>query len=278
MARNALRYTLDEYERRMVYEIAMIKQMKYAGYFLIVWDFIRFAREAGIPVGPGRGSAAGVGGGLVPEDHRRRSDRVRPDLRALPQPRARLAAGYRHRLLRAPPRRGHRLRHAQVRPRERRPDHHLRDDEGEGRGPRRRPRARHAVRRRRQGRQADPAGARHDARQGARGEPRPQGAVHPRSEGQGAARHRPAPRGHDPARLGARRRRRHRAAADHRVRAALQGQAGRNHDPVGDEGDRARRSPEDGLPRVVHAHPARRRARRAEADRRHRRSISRRCR
>src|SRR5215203_1012902 len=59
MARNALRYTLDEYERRMVYEIAMIKQMKYAGYFLIVWDFIRFAREHGIPVGPGRGSAAG---------------------------------------------------------------------------------------------------------------------------------------------------------------------------------------------------------------------------
>ena len=59
MARNALRYTLDEYERRMVYEIAMIKQMKYAGYFLIVWDFIRFARENGIPVGPGRGSAAG---------------------------------------------------------------------------------------------------------------------------------------------------------------------------------------------------------------------------
>src|SRR6187455_2306425 len=59
MARGALRYTLDEYERRMVYEIAMIKQMKYAGYFLIVWDFIRFAREAGIPVGPGRGSAAG---------------------------------------------------------------------------------------------------------------------------------------------------------------------------------------------------------------------------
>ncbi|NJS16096.1 MAG: hypothetical protein HC787_02055 [Nostocaceae cyanobacterium CSU_2_110] len=35
----------------MVYEIAMIKQMKYAGYFLIVWDFIRFARESGIPVG-----------------------------------------------------------------------------------------------------------------------------------------------------------------------------------------------------------------------------------
>src|SRR4026209_1503838 len=37
----------------------MIKQMKYPGYFLIVWDFIRYARERGIPVGPGRGSAAG---------------------------------------------------------------------------------------------------------------------------------------------------------------------------------------------------------------------------
>jgi DNA polymerase-3 subunit alpha len=54
-----LRHTLDEYERRLSYEIEMIKQMKYPGYFLIVWDFIRYAREQGIPVGPGRGSAAG---------------------------------------------------------------------------------------------------------------------------------------------------------------------------------------------------------------------------
>ena len=54
-----LRYTIDEYERRLAYELDMIKQMNYAGYFLIVWDFIRFAREQGIPVGPGRGSAAG---------------------------------------------------------------------------------------------------------------------------------------------------------------------------------------------------------------------------
>src|SRR6195256_1544948 len=55
----ALRHTIDEYERRLSYEIDMIKQMKYPGYFLIVWDFIRHAREEGIPVGPGRGSAAG---------------------------------------------------------------------------------------------------------------------------------------------------------------------------------------------------------------------------
>jgi DNA polymerase-3 subunit alpha len=54
-----LRHTIDEYERRLDYELAMIKQMGYTGYFLIVWDFIRYAREQGIPVGPGRGSAAG---------------------------------------------------------------------------------------------------------------------------------------------------------------------------------------------------------------------------
>jgi DNA polymerase III subunit alpha len=58
-AAGTLRHTVDEYERRLAYEIDMIKQMKYPGYFLIVWDFIRYARERGIPVGPGRGSAAG---------------------------------------------------------------------------------------------------------------------------------------------------------------------------------------------------------------------------
>jgi DNA polymerase-3 subunit alpha len=58
-ARGVLKHTIDEYERRLTYEIDMIKQMKYPGYFCIVWDFIRYARECGIPVGPGRGSAAG---------------------------------------------------------------------------------------------------------------------------------------------------------------------------------------------------------------------------
>src|SRR3954447_5859898 len=58
-ASGALRHTIDEYESRLSYEIDMIKMMKYPGYFLIVWDFIRYGREQGIPVGPGRGSAAG---------------------------------------------------------------------------------------------------------------------------------------------------------------------------------------------------------------------------
>jgi len=54
-----LRHTLDEYDRRLEYEIEMIKKMGFPGYLLIVWDFIRYAREEKIPVGPGRGSAAG---------------------------------------------------------------------------------------------------------------------------------------------------------------------------------------------------------------------------
>jgi DNA polymerase-3 subunit alpha len=51
--------TPDQYQARLEYEIGIIKQMKYPGYFLIVWDFIKYARDNGIPVGPGRGSGAG---------------------------------------------------------------------------------------------------------------------------------------------------------------------------------------------------------------------------
>ena len=44
---------------RAEYELGVIDRMGYSGYFLIVWDFIKWARDSGIPVGPGRGSAAG---------------------------------------------------------------------------------------------------------------------------------------------------------------------------------------------------------------------------
>ena len=54
-----LRKAFSEYETRLTNEIRMIQKMRYAGYFLIVWDFIRYARSQGVPVGPGRGSAAG---------------------------------------------------------------------------------------------------------------------------------------------------------------------------------------------------------------------------
>ena len=48
----------EELKERLTYELNTIKTMGYVDYFLIVWDFIRFAREQGIMVGPGRGSAA----------------------------------------------------------------------------------------------------------------------------------------------------------------------------------------------------------------------------
>ena len=48
-----------EYEDRLTYELRTISEMGFAGYFLIVADFIAYARKSGIPVGPGRGSAAG---------------------------------------------------------------------------------------------------------------------------------------------------------------------------------------------------------------------------
>jgi DNA polymerase-3 subunit alpha len=48
-----------EMRKRLDYELDVIKQMRYAGYFLIVKDFIDYARSIGVPVGPGRGSAAG---------------------------------------------------------------------------------------------------------------------------------------------------------------------------------------------------------------------------
>ena len=48
-----------EYADRLEYEIGVISSMGYVNYYLIVWDFIRYAKEQGIPVGPGRGSGAG---------------------------------------------------------------------------------------------------------------------------------------------------------------------------------------------------------------------------
>ena len=54
-----LKHSIEEYERRLQDEISIIQGMRYSGYFLIVWDLIRYSRENEIPVGPGRGSAAG---------------------------------------------------------------------------------------------------------------------------------------------------------------------------------------------------------------------------
>jgi DNA polymerase III subunit alpha len=58
-SRGLLRKSIDDYHARLEREIGIIEDMKFPGYFMIVWDFIRYAREQSIPVGPGRGSAAG---------------------------------------------------------------------------------------------------------------------------------------------------------------------------------------------------------------------------
>ncbi|HKC64549.1 MAG TPA: DNA polymerase III subunit alpha, partial [Pyrinomonadaceae bacterium] len=59
IAQGRLKHPLSTYQERVSREIAMIKQMGFPSYFLIVWDFIKFAKDRKIPVGPGRGSAAG---------------------------------------------------------------------------------------------------------------------------------------------------------------------------------------------------------------------------
>jgi DNA polymerase-3 subunit alpha len=71
VAREGLRTRFDEFEaqgkqvdraaylERLEVELDVIAKMNFAGYFLVVWDFIRYAKDSGIPVGPGRGSGAG---------------------------------------------------------------------------------------------------------------------------------------------------------------------------------------------------------------------------
>jgi len=57
--RGLLKYTEDKYRARLEFELDTILKMGFPGYFLLVWDFIHKSREMGVPVGPGRGSAAG---------------------------------------------------------------------------------------------------------------------------------------------------------------------------------------------------------------------------
>ena len=52
-------FTQDDYHKRLTFEVDVISKMKFPGYFLIVADFIKWAKASGIPVGPGRGSGAG---------------------------------------------------------------------------------------------------------------------------------------------------------------------------------------------------------------------------
>ena len=75
----------EQYRKQLEYEMGMIKKMGFVDYFLIVSDFIAYAKGNGIPVGPGRGSAAGSMGVLLFEYHRPGSHKIWPVLRAVPQ-------------------------------------------------------------------------------------------------------------------------------------------------------------------------------------------------
>ena len=121
----------DDALKQAHYETEVIVAKGYPGYFLVVADFISWAKDNGIRVGPGRGSGAGSMCAYAMRHHRPRPAAARPDLRALPQPRARLDARLRRRLRRAPARRGHQVRHREVRRRARRADRHLRHDQGQ---------------------------------------------------------------------------------------------------------------------------------------------------
>ncbi len=95
-------HTEEDYAKRLAFELDVIVNMKFAGYFLIVADFIQWAKAQGIPVGPGRGSGAGslVAWALTITDLDPLE--VWPPLRAVPQPGTHFDARFRHRLLPGP--------------------------------------------------------------------------------------------------------------------------------------------------------------------------------
>ena len=219
---------------RLEFELGVIAEMGFESYFLIVWDFVRYAKDNGIAVGPGPRLGGRLDRRLRAQHHRPRPARQRPALRALPEPGAQVDAGHRHRLLGPRPRAGDPLRAGEVRPRVGRADHHLRQDGPAGGHPRRGPRARLRLRDRRPGREADP-GADHG--------PQPELRRVPEA-GPGAAqglrrrrrrapdrRRRPRARGDRPQQLDPRRRGGDRRPAAGRDRAAAAGRGSRRRRP-----------------------------------------------
>ena len=235
---------------RLEFELQTIREMGFADYFLIVWDFVRFAKANGVSVGPGRGSAAGSHRGLRAAHHRPRPAALRPALRALPEPRAQDDARHRHRLLGARPRARDGLRHGEVRARARGADHHVLEARREGLGARCGARHGPALRRRRPHREAR-AGGRQGRLRGV-DEAQP-GAAQGLRRGRARAagrRHGAPARGPRARRLDPRRRRRDRRPPAGRVpAAAAEGHRLRARDAVPDGRRRGARAAQDGLPR-----------------------------
>ena len=212
--------------------------------------------------GPGPWLGGRLAGVLRAGHHRGRPAQVRPAVRALPEPRARVHAGHRHRLLGQGPRPGHALRREQVRARVGGPDRDLRQDAAAQRHPRRGAGARQGLRGRRPAGQAHPrAGHGPLAVAGqvpGRGRRAQEGLRH-RRRGARGHRHRPRARGHRAQRRRPRRRGGHRRPAAHRHRAAaadggprrrVRGRRARlqGHHPVLHGPDRGAGPAQDGLP------------------------------
>ena len=251
----AQRARIDEYRERLERELDVIGKMGFAGYFLIVADFIRWARANGVPVGPGRGSGAGslvaysLGiTDLDPLKYDLLFERfLNPERVSMPDFDIDFCMDGRDRVIEYVV--------AEVRPRARLADHHLRHHGREGRGARRGPRARHGLRLRRQDRQAHSVRARHHARRRAREGARAQAAVQGRRGDQEPHRPRALARRPDAQRRHARRRRGDRALEAHRVRAAVRRRQGRQRRHAVRQGRRRSRGPgEVRLPRPAHAH------------------------
>ena len=85
---------------RLDYELSVIEKMGFSDYFLIVWDFIRFAHEQGIRTGPGRGSSAGSLVAYVLRYYGCGSAQIQAVVRTVSEPGADIDAGYRYRLQR----------------------------------------------------------------------------------------------------------------------------------------------------------------------------------
>ena len=215
----------DEVRARTEMELQVIRDKGYCGYYLVVADFINWAKDHGIRVGPGPRVRRRLHRGVRLAHHRPLPAAARPDLRAVPQPRAPVHARLRHRLRRASARRGHPVRQRQVRLGAGRADRHVRPAQVQGRHQGRQPRARLPVRDGRAHHQGA-AGRRHGQGRHAQGAVRPPAqalqrrprvprAARERRRGPQDLRHRGRPRGPDPPVGRARRRRHHeqRAAA-----------------------------------------------------------------
>ena len=266
-----------EVAERLAFELKVITDMGFPTYFLVVWDFIRYAKEQGILVGPGRGSAAGsivaycldittvdpLAHGLLFERF------LNPSRISMPDIDIDFADDRRDVIIKYVTEKygaeqvsqiitfGTLAARAAIR------------DVG--------PRARHAVWRCGSGRETDPAGARAPRldRAGARAGAGPQGAARPRREHQAAARYRAEVGGCLAARFDARGGHRHLARSAHPACAVAarrhRRQCGRD-DAVPDGLAGGTRPPEDGLPRPEDAHGAHESAQPAQTARHHRRS------